>query len=318
MGGGTCSRRCFLAGGALTGGFFAAPSLPAVESEKPSGDMTPCMSISYAHIDAGAEKPFSVLHVSDTHLTEVNSEESPDLARRGIFRTRTFAGRQKEALRASLEFAERHADFVVHTGDLVDFVSEGNLAAVRSFFDNSPVKVLCSVGNHEYWGLAPGKSYAPHESNFRDCQAAFPNDLHFASRIVNGVNFVALDDSLVDEDGGLAPFSQNVADAFSKEVGRGLPIVLCVHVPFRTPLVWTATHQHWRNRGRRFAGAHGAAPKYSKSAEDFIAYLKSVPLLKGILSGHLHCSVEERFSPTAMQFIAPPNFAFAARQILFT
>ena len=47
-------------------------------------------------------------------------------------------------------------------------------------------------------------------------------------------------------------------------------------------------------------------------------YLKSEKLLKGILAGHLHFSVQDRFSPTAMEYVVGGNFLFHGQEILFT
>ena len=51
---------------------------------------------------------------------------------------------------------------------------------------------------------------------------------------------------------------------------------------------------------------------------DFIAYLKKEPLLKAILAGHLHITVQDRFSPTAMQYVVGGNFMFHGQEVLFT
>jgi len=51
---------------------------------------------------------------------------------------------------------------------------------------------------------------------------------------------------------------------------------------------------------------------------DFIAYLKGEKLLKGILAGHLHIAVQDRFSPTAMQYVVGGNFMFHGEEVLFT
>ena len=50
----------------------------------------------------------------------------------------------------------------------------------------------------------------------------------------------------------------------------------------------------------------------------FIAHLQAQPLLKAILAGHLHIGVEERFSPTAMQYVVAGNYMFHAAEILIT
>ena len=51
---------------------------------------------------------------------------------------------------------------------------------------------------------------------------------------------------------------------------------------------------------------------------DFVKYLKSEKLLKGILAGHLHISVQDRFSPTAMEYVVGGNFMFHGEEVLFT
>lgn len=51
---------------------------------------------------------------------------------------------------------------------------------------------------------------------------------------------------------------------------------------------------------------------------DFIAYLKSEPLLKAILAGHLHFTMQDDFSPTAKQYLVGGNFMFHGQEILFT
>ena len=38
---------------------------------------------------------------------------------------------------------------------------------------------------------------------------------------------------------------------------------------------------------------------------------------KSFLSGHEHITMEERFSPTAVQYLVGGNFLFAARELLF-
>ena len=41
-------------------------------------------------------------------------------------------------------------------------------------------------------------------------------------------------------------------------------------------------------------------------------------LLKGILAGHLHITVQDRFSPTAMQYVVGGNFMFHGQEITFS
>ena len=66
-----------------------------------------------------------------------------------------------------------------------------------------------------------------------------------------------------------------------------------------------------------------AAGDYKRQLEDkttaaFLADLRKEPLLKGILAGHLHISVQDRFSPTAIEYVVGPNFLFHGQEVIFT
>ena len=41
-------------------------------------------------------------------------------------------------------------------------------------------------------------------------------------------------------------------------------------------------------------------------------------LLKAILAGHLHITVQDRFSPTAMQYVVGSNYGFVGQEVIFT
>ena len=128
------TRRSFLAGGAAFGGLVASARLPAfadgpvLSSERGKSER---LTISCHHIEAGASKPFSVLHISDTHLTAVYPDENEWTRKFMANRSKTFGGRQEEALRDSLAWAKEHVDYVMHTGDLIDAQSRANLDLVR-------------------------------------------------------------------------------------------------------------------------------------------------------------------------------------------
>lgn len=298
---------------------------PAMAAESPAvfreRGATERLSLSYATVHAGAEKPFSVLHVSDTHLTLAYDDEGDRKTTLRDARTKAFGGHQREALRDTLAWAQENADLVIHTGDLIDFQSRANFDAVREAFAAAPEMFGC-MGNHEYnpdlWLNDPKENGTEAwKDRTRDTlRQAYPFDISFQSRIVNGVNFVAMDNVF-----GTVTAAQ--VERFRAEAAKGLPIVLCVHVPFYTDELWRATRTFWAKHGTRFADAavpestgERRAQERDPVTRDFIAYLKSEPLLKAILAGHVHFTAEERFSPTAMQFTTGPNFLFCARMVL--
>ena len=61
----------------------------------------------------------------------------------------------------------------------------------------------------------------------------------------------------------------------------------------------------------------GYVEKYKDgTTQDFVAYLRAQPLLKGILCGHGHIGVVSPFSPTAKQYEVAGNFMFHAQEFM--
>ena len=317
-------RRTFLKSLAGTGALIATSQLPSWGKDRP--EVFPergtweRLSLSYAVVNIGLERPFSVLHLTDSHLAAAYPEENEKKQRLHIRRTQTFGGHQEEALRDALDWAKERVDYIVHTGDLIDWQSEENFDLVRKYFGEG---LIGSVGNHEFnpdmWLSEPAEE---HTEAFKDLtrariQEVYPFDVRFASQVANGVNFVTLDDVY-------GYVTQEQVDQFKEEVKKGLPIVLCMHVPFFTDNIWRADKRFWLNTGKM--NGDGALPEpsgdYKMQLEnpvtrDFIAWLKQEPLLKCILAGHLHISVEDQFSPTCRQYVTAGGFLFHGREVIF-
>lgn len=311
------------------GGLVATAALPAVADDPsvfPRRGTWERLVLNYAHIGIGATKPFSVLHISDTHLTAAYPDE-PEVKRKlRDGRTRCFGGRQEEALRDSLAWAKENADYVIHTGDLIDWQSRANFDLVRKYFG---ANMTGSMGNHEFsesMGYSNPKespTEAYKDRSRKQLAEIYPFDLSLDSTVINGVNFVTLDDVY-----GYVTAEQ--VERFHAEVKKGLPIILCMHVPFMSPEIWRARNKYWMGgkydrKSMKFTSAELLAPvgDYRIQLEDpvtrdFIASLKTEKLLRGILSGHLHFTMQDRFSPTAIQYLVGGNFMFHGQEILFT
>ena len=315
------SRRGFVAS---LGGLVAVSALPSFADDSaafPKRGNFERLVLDYVHIKAGATKPFSVLHISDTHFTEAYPDEDAKKQELKLKRTQTFGGRQEEALRDSLAWAKQNVDYVIHTGDLIDWQSRANFDLVRRYFGEAAGSMCGSLGNHEYsrymWLEKAENSEAYKAKSRVEVAAAYPFDIELQSSVVNGVNFVTIDDVY-----GYVTARQ--VERFHAEVKKGLPIVLCMHVPFYTDAIWLANSKFWKaNHKFMSAAVPDARGDYLKQrtdvvTRDFIAYLKKEPLLKGILAGHLHITVQDRFSPTAMQYIVGGNFMFHGQEVLFS
>lgn len=304
MSGEAISRRSFLKGAFAAGGIIASSGLPL----HARGDHEQ-LSLAYAHIEAGAFKPFSLLHISDTHLTFADPGEDAEIQKYRERRTELFGGRQHEALKDSIRWAKLNADYLVHSGDLIDWGSEGNLRAVKEAFGFRDGPFFGAIGNHEYfWPRTTGR--AGRGECFRRCSQVYPYNLNFCSQVLNGVNFISLDDSNYD-------VSEAQIRAFRRETEKGLPIILVTHVPFPTPEI-TRAKRKFHRFGAKFRDEPVEPFRFGAKAMEFVEYLRTEPLLKGILAGHLHITAEERFSPTAKLYVVAGNFGFAGREVLIT
>lgn len=282
-------------------------------------------------ISVGATKPFSALHVSDTHFTRVDHRDNERKKKLAQNRAKSFP-KAEVYFDATLQYAQRKGLLLLHTGDLIDFVSAANLDYVAEKLGTD--HWITAAGNHEYSQyVGEAREDANYKAqSYQKVQASFPNDLTFASCIINGVNFVAVDDVYYN-------FTSQQQQLMEKEIEKGLPIVMLCHVPIYTPehakeqlannngrcaymtgapLELTEKYQcdpslpeeeQWRNRS--------VQQRADQPTLEFIAWLKKQPLLKAILCGHAHEFYQERFSPTAIQYTVAANYDGAAYEIDF-
>ena len=302
------------------GALIATSRLPVLADDKP--ELFPQrggyerLSMSYATVEIGLEKPFSVLHMSDSHLTATYGHENEWRLGQNQTRTKTFGGRQEEALKDTLAWAKKHVEYIVHTGDLIDYQSEANFDLVRKYYGP---EIVGSLGNHEFIYNKWESTHACEEykdDTREQLREVYPFDVELHSQVVNGVNFVTLDDVF-------GSVTRKQVKMFRKEVRKGLPIVLCMHVPFFTENLWRATCRFWYGKGPLTDGTlpeitgDYKVQKEDKVTREFIEYLKQEKLLKCILAGHEHITVEDQFSPTCREYLVAGGFLFHAREVMF-
>ena len=257
-------------------------------------------------ICVGAAVPFSLLHVSDTHLPLVDERDDERKMRLANRRRGNFPTAEADFYEV-LRIAEQEKKTVVHTGDLIDFISEKNLDMAREFTRRADVFMV--AGNHEF-SLYVGEAVedaAYRAQSLDKVQAAFKNPIRFASRVVNGVNLVAIDNSYY-------LFEEWQLAALKDEVKKGLPILLFMHNP-----LYTEEYYEFSIRGKekgtpaylvavpeekmsdysekRFAQQRADAPTV-----ETVEYIKSQPLIRGVFVGHIHREFEAPLSSTAAQF----------------
>ena len=136
--GASFGRRDFFKGACVAGFMVATAKLPAVAGgmfEVGKRGAHSRLATSYAVVDIGLEKPFSVLHISDTHLADAYPDEHPDKVAAAARRTTGFGARQEEALAESLEWARHNVDYVIHTS---------STRAISSISSRAPTSISCA------------------------------------------------------------------------------------------------------------------------------------------------------------------------------
>lgn len=318
----------------LCGGMLLATQLPAdvFANASDSTQTAELKDVRKITINVGATSPFSALHISDTHLTfadERNDERKIKLAES---RSRHFP-KAEQYFKAAIRYAHERDLMLLHTGDLIDFVSEANIDyAAKEFRRNA---WFVSSGNHEFSQyVGEARENAEYKAQSYDkVQSAFPNDLTVASRIINGVNFVAIDNVYYY-------VTAEQHQELKRQFERGLPVVLMCHIPFYTPehcldtlkrhkgrtsYMVATPHQiitdYRSNPDNPVSEAHRNRPApatmVSPATQEFYDWLKRQPQLKAILCGHMHEFFEERFSPTAVQYTVGANYFGYAQEIEF-
>jgi len=254
-------------------------------------------------IHIGIDTPFSVLHASDTHITFADDRDGERKVVLAKNRCKGFSEAEK-----NLTFIEWKAvnegKTVIYTGDLIDFVSECNLEKAREFTDN--VDCFMSAGNHEF-SLYVGEAKedaAYRNQSLSKVQASFKNDIRCSSREINGVLFIALDNSYY-----LIEKAQ--LDFLKSECKKGLPVILCMHAPIFTKELYDFTTDGQGSPAYLMSVPEELMLNYSperfeqqkqdeitKEAYDFIISNKNI---KAILTGHIHEDFECKINDTTLQ-----------------
>ena len=273
------------------------------------------------------EREVTALHISDTHLAYANDRDNDAMRDIAAKRLKAFGGKTLEMLRASVLCAQQRGELLLHTGDMIDFVTDENLRLTSEALADHDCFV--SSGNHEFalWGSEQNVGRSEDEEyktlSFDRVQAAFPNDLRFCARQVGGINFVAFDDVYYY-------VADDLIDRFRAEAAKGLPIVAMCHCPLYTPELFDYSLS---KDGEKVAYVIGAPDEKMKAAgypnhrfrqqrtnavtRAFLDYLKEEPQLKAILCGHLHFPWRGKFSETAEQYVVGGNFFGEANEIHF-
>ena len=278
------------------------------------------LKIEPIEVDLGLGKAFKALHFSDTHLNFFDAADAtavparkPHLHRRWVRFPQAV-----QSFYATLDYARQRGLPLLHTGDLIDCVTDGN----DRFLAHNVVGLdwHYAIGNHEYHDRDPARDGDGARQRGR-LQKFFKGDLTVSSRVIGGANFVAFDN-------GEAQVREETIRRVKAEFEKGLPVVLMCHIPpFYTPtfLNNSVATRAAILRGQGYDEKHIAGRtrptniwgRYDQKTRDFYTWLQTKSQLKAILCGHTHCAERDGFSETADMVVAGGNYEGRGYEITF-
>lgn len=254
--------------------------------------------------EPGAESPFTVIHVSDTHLTLADGRDGKRKVKLSENRLSGFPDAEDQLAEIS-RLSSEYGAVIMHTGDLIDFVSRKNLEKAAEFTGANDCFVC--AGNHEF-SLYVGEAKEDEKYRSRSLsrvQRSFRNDIRFSSRVVSGVNFVAVDNSYY-------LFDAFQLEKLKAEVGKGLPVVLLLHTPLYNEEIYRFSMDILKNSCAYLMSVPEEKMKcypqdrYVQQKENSITheayeYIMGEDRIKLLLTGHIHENFETYLAPGKLQ-----------------
>ncbi len=266
-------------------------------------------------INIGIEKPFKLLHVTDTHIAF--DDPGNNCGRYAVFNT-DFEDCVQDYFLQAIDYAKKNDIIMLHTGDLFDFLSEANFDFADKYL--SQIDYIYAAGNHDFCHCV-GKAKEDYAYKWEQMKRTAPHirsNLYFDSRLINGVNIVTLDNSYY-------LISEGQIEMLKAEVAKGYPIILAMHNPIYTEgyakmltdeghkilYLVNAPEEHLLQypADRRAQQTPDAATK--KAAE----YIMSEPNIKALVVGHLHRNTVETMPNGVPQITTHGSFAGFVREL---
>ncbi|MBQ1216385.1 MAG: metallophosphoesterase [Clostridia bacterium] len=230
----------------------------------------------------GLEKPIRILQLSDVHLSLADDVDGDDMKAHAAARRNTFfneanfperdpVGYLKDAMEYAKDF-----DCTVITGDVLDFTSHANRVTATEILAGKDY--LFCAGNHEFCPkVGIPDSFARKDEILDEIQACFRGNMIFESRIVGGVNVIAIDNSYYI-------WTEKQLELLKAEVARGLPVILFCHSPL------TGGNMN-HNPTHRDLHVSDEVIDFTRKVTQYII---DEPAIKAVFSGHYHSTMTEQ------------------------
>ncbi len=288
----------------------------------------------------GLTRSVRVLHVADSHIL---SDADQQIATYKDARTsylNHFANRRQDSSGNDVPTEQTLAemlgmtstlglDLVALTGDMLHCIAPASVEAVSNLVAATTVPSISSAGNHEWWHFQDLPDLAGHDQlqkarNRDEIRSAWwatasPDGRQppFEATEIGGIRFAAIDDANYH-------VTEEQLAFVKKELGRGLPVVLLLHIPLRLPTLREPTIAVWD--APILIGDPDWAPESRHEWEtreddpetlEFVRVVEEAPNLVAVLCGHIHFEHVDSVSLQAVQYAVRPAYEGGYRLVEF-
>lgn len=246
------------------------------------------------------EQPLTVLQITDSHISCDNENDSPyeqySLRMKNAYPIHKHWKTKEPVLpldgfKAMMGLAqEAKADLIVLTGDITNYPSETAIDALKAILQQTGIPYLYTPGNHDwhYEGMTGSADRLRDEWSKKRLQKLCENNTLYSSSIMNGINFVTIDNSTYQ-------INEEQLSFFKQQLTRKEPVVLFVHIPIYMPGLGVSScgHPDWgynTDKGYEIERRERWAESNSPHTVEFIKQITNSSHLMGIFSGHWHKS----------------------------
>lgn len=253
------------------------------------------MEIIKSELVLGVEKPFTFLQITDTHLTYTDDNDSPERREFAAQRRRDFFSGAEENMAVIRQYVAQTGYPIVHTGDLMDFITPENLRICQDLVRDTDMMLV--AGNHEQARCVNNvfcpEDYAQdlkrRDETYAEIQPWFDNDLRFFCRQIGGVNFVGIDN-------GDYQISREQLEALKAVADEDRPILLFMHIPLYSRELQARHYDCYLAPPEEVLATYTPWQVYEQKADEqtleACRYIRSQPLIKCVICGHLHFNHE--------------------------
>lgn len=258
------------------------------------------LKLTKVEIKVGLKKPMKFLHVTDSHVV-VWDKRSPKQENIYKKRIKVFSLSRKR-WDMTLAYAKENNLPILNTGDVFDFTTPASIEFLKK--EVMPNSRIYAVGNHEFSRYCGSQKEVEHDAETVDAmQSAISYDIGFSSHVINGVNFLAIDNVTYQ-------FNQSQLEKLEAEIKKGLPIIVMFHIPIYSEKIFKINFEKNANNPRnprKIVSLIGVPDdklaicdmrlmekrRSNAISKKVVEILSTNPLIKGIICGHIHKNITD-------------------------